>query len=285
MTAISTEEQTTLNSCLRETSLPAKKYSGKVRDTYDLKDRLLIVTTDRLSAFDRALTSIPFKGQVLNQTSLFWFKQTEHIIPNHIINSPDPNAVIVKKCQVFPVEFVVRGYITGTTNTSLWTHYHKGERQYCGHPLPEGLKKNQKLPQPILTPTTKAKDHDQPLSETEILSQGLMTAKDWEIASTAALELFNDGSNLAASRNLILVDTKYEFGKDKDGNILLVDEIHTPDSSRYWRESNYQERIDNNQEPDNFDKELIRLWYKNHCDPYNDEVLPTPPKENGRPSV
>jgi phosphoribosylaminoimidazole-succinocarboxamide synthase len=268
-----------LDSCITETKYPGKKHIGKVRDTYDQDDKLLIVSTDRLSAFDRFIAAIPFKGQVLNQISAWWFKQTKHIIDNHVIEVPKPNITIAKKCKVFPVEFIVRAYVTGTTSTSLWTHYEKGEREYCGYKLPDGLIKNQPLPKPILTPTTKEAIHDRPLSAQDILKQELMRKQDWEYVSKIALQLFNFGSQLAAKCGLILVDTKYEFGEDKDGNILLVDELHTPDSSRYWRASNYQVRFVNNQEPDNFDKEILRLWYKKHCDPYKDKVLPPAPKE------
>jgi len=268
-----------LDNCITKTKYPGKKHVGKVRDTYDQGDKLLIFSTDRLSAFDRVLAAIPFKGQVLNQISAWWFKQTKHIIDNHVIEVPKPNITIAKKCKVFPVEFIVRAYVTGTTSTSLWTHYEKGEREYCGYKLPDGLVKNQPLPKPILTPTTKETTHDSPLSAQDILKQKLMRKQDWEYVSKIALQLFNFGSQLAAKRGLILVDTKYEFGEDKNGNILLVDELHTPDSSRYWRASNYQVRFVNNQEPDNFDKEILRLWYKEHCDPYKDKVLPPAPKE------
>ena len=264
---------------ITDTNYPGKKHVGKVRDIYDQGDKLLIATTDRLSAFDRVLTAIPCKGQVLNQLSAWWFKKTEHIIPNHVIDLPEPNVMLAKKCAVFPVEFVMRAYATGSTNTSLWTHYKKGVREYCGHKLPEGLIKNQPLPRPILTPTTKEIEHDRPLSADDILKQKLMTKQDWEYVSKIALELFDFGSNLAMERGIILVDTKYEFGKDKDGNILLIDELHTPDSSRYWRASTYQMRLAEGKEPDNFDKEIVRLWYKEHCDPYKDKTLPPAPKD------
>jgi len=268
-----------LDHCITETDYPGKKHVGKVRDTYDQGDKLLLVTTDRLSAFDRALTAIPFKGQVLNQISAWWFKKTEHIIANHVIDVPEPNVMLAKKCEVFPVEFIVRAYATGSTSTSLWTHYEHGEREYCGHKLPEGLTKNQPLPRAILTPTTKEIEHDQPLSADNILQQKLMAKQDWEYVHKIALQLFNFGSKIATERGMILVDTKYEFGKDKEGNILLIDELHTPDSSRYWRTSTYQVRLAEGKEPDNFDKEIIRLWYKQHCDPYKDKTLPPAPKD------
>jgi phosphoribosylaminoimidazole-succinocarboxamide synthase len=285
MTATNTKDyrdqiRQALSCCLTETHIAAgTKYQGKVRDTYDLGDKLLLITTDRQSAFDRVLAAVPFKGQVLNLTSAWWFEKTEHIIPNHVITFPDPNVTIAKKCQVFPVEFVVRGYISGTTSTSLWTQYNNGVRQYCGYNLPEGLQKNQQLAEPLLTPTTKETAHDRPVSADEILAKGLMTPTDWKMASEAALRLYQFGVLEAAKRGLILVDTKYEFGKDADGNVVLIDEIHTPDSSRYWLAASYQERFAKREEPDNIDKEFLRLWFAEHCDPYNDAVLPEAPAE------
>jgi len=265
--------------CVTETFIPCKKHKGKVRDTYNLGDNLLIVTTDRLSAFDRVLAAIPFKGAVLNLLSAWWFKQTKDIVGNHLISTPSPSAMLVKKCSVLPVEFVVRGYITGSTNTSLWTHYAAGKREYCGHILPEGLHKHQKLPTPILTPTTKETEHDRPLSGEEILENNILTKEEWETASNLALKLFEYGSKIAAERGLILADTKYEFGKDENGEIILIDEIHTPDSSRFWLAENYEERLSQNQDPDNLDKEIIRLWFKKQCDPYKDKVLPKAPDD------
>jgi phosphoribosylaminoimidazole-succinocarboxamide synthase len=266
--------------CLIETHFTfGEKYNGKVRDTYDLQDKLLLVTTDRLSAFDRNLAAIPFKGQVLNLISAWWFEQTAHIVPNHLLVVPDPNVVIAKKCYVFPIEFVVRGYITGTTSTSLWTQYQKGVRDYCGIHFPDNLQKNQPLAAPVLTPTTKETEHDRPISPKEIVAEDWMTQEDWDEASSLALKLFAVGSKIAAEHGLILVDTKYEFGRDADGRIIVVDEIHTPDSSRYWLAHNYAERIAAGQEPENIDKEFLRLWFAKHCDPYNDKVLPAAPEE------
>ncbi|XP_024022943.1 phosphoribosylaminoimidazole-succinocarboxamide synthase, chloroplastic [Morus notabilis] len=271
--------------CLSETNLQLtvpglkSKTRGKVRDIYDSGDYLVLVTTDRLSAFDRILASIPFKGQVLNQASLWWFDNTLHITPNAVVLAPDENVTIAKKCSVFPVEFVVRGYVTGSTDTSLWTVYKKGVRNYCGNALPEGLVKNQKLPANILTPTTKAADHDVPVTPDEIISSGLMTEADYEEASRKALSLFEYGQRVAREHGLILVDTKYEFGKGRDGSILLIDEVHTPDSSRYWIAHSYEERFKNGLEPENVDKEFLRLWFKDHCDPYKDKVLPDAPEE------
>jgi phosphoribosylaminoimidazole-succinocarboxamide synthase len=269
-----------LNNCLTFTDLGmGKKYNGKVRDTYDLGDKLVIITTDRQSAFDRLLAAVPCKGQVLNQTSAWWMNATTHIIPNALLSLPDPNVSVMKKCTVFPVEFVCRGFMTGSTDTSLWTHYARGERNYCGNDFPDGMKKNDRLAANVITPTTKTETHDEPIAPAEIINQGLMTAEDWNTASQAALKLFNFGQQEAAKRGLLLVDTKYELGKDADGNILLIDEIHTPDSSRYWLAGSYESRHAAGQEPENIDKEFLRLWFRSHCDPYKDEVLPEAPVE------
>lgn len=269
-----------LPQCLTETHFAfGKKYQGKVRDTYDAGDKLILVTTDRQSAFDRVLASIPFKGQVLNLTSAWWFEQTESIVPNHMIAVPDPNVMIAKKCKVLPIEFVVRGYITGTTSTSLWTIYQKGQREYCGLSFPEGLRKNQRLDQPVLTPTTKETEHDRPISPADIIKEGWLTQAEWDEASAAAMRLFKFGSETAAKHGLILVDTKYEFGRDADGNIVVIDEMHTPDSSRYWLANSYEQRFAEGKEPENIDKEFLRLWFVDHCDPYKDAVLPPAPEE------
>ena len=269
-----------LDNCLTKTTLPVgNKKLGKVRDQYDLGDKIVLITTDRQSAFDRVLAAIPFKGQVLNQASVWWFNQTENIIPNHLIATPDPNVIVAKKCSVFPIEFVVRGYITGTTNTSLWTVYNSGSREYCGNTLPEGLIKNQKLKNNMLTPTTKDEHHDRPIAPEEIVSEGLMTHEDWEYCSSVALELFTFGQQQAVKHGLILVDTKYEMGRDEDGNIVLIDEIHTPDSSRYWINESYETRMAAGEEPKNIDKEFLRLWFVEHCDPYNDAELPPAPTD------
>ena len=268
------------NNTLIKTALPTGfKKTGKVRDQYDLDDKIALITTDRQSAFDRVLASIPFKGQVLNLTSAWWFEQTKHIIPNHVISIPDPNVTLAKKCDVFPIEFVVRGYITGSTSTSLWTVYNNGDREYCGNVLPEGLKKNQKLETNMLTPTTKEEHHDRPIAPNEIINEGWMTKEDWSKCSQKALELFTFGQKKATDNGMILVDTKYEMGRDKAGNIVLIDEIHTPDSSRYWIANTYDKRIASGQEPQNIDKEFLRIWFVNNCDPYNDEILPNAPEE------
>ena len=269
-----------LNNTLTETSLSGRsKKTGKVRDQYDLGDQVALITTDRQSAFDRVLASIPFKGQVLNLTSAWWFSQTKHIIPNQVISVPDPNVTLAKKCEVFPIEFVVRGYITGSTSTSLWTVYNNGDREYCGNILSEGLKKNQKLEANMLTPTTKEEHHDRPIAPPEIVSEGWMSQEDWDYCSQKALALFAFGQQKAAEHGLILVDTKYEMGRDTDGTICLIDEIHTPDSSRYWIAETYDERMSAGQEPQNIDKEFLRLWFVDNCDPYKDKTLPDAPDE------
>ncbi|XP_004957090.1 phosphoribosylaminoimidazole-succinocarboxamide synthase, chloroplastic isoform X3 [Setaria italica] len=267
-----------MGNCLGETRLdlavPGLRLAakGKVRDVYESGEHLVLVTTDRQSAFDRVLASIPFKGQVLNETSLWWFNRTRHITPNAVVSSPDKNVTIAKRCTVFPVEFVVRGFVTGTTDTSLWTVYNKGVRNYCGNALPNGMVKNQKLSANILTPTTKAADHDVPVTPDEIIKSGLMSKDDFDEAGSKALSLFAYGQQVALENGLILVDTKYEFGKTADGTIVLIDEVHTPDSSRYWIANSYEDRFKSGLEPENVDKEFLRLWFKDNCNPYEDKV-------------
>jgi phosphoribosylaminoimidazole-succinocarboxamide synthase len=330
-----------LTNCVEATDLPSdllpgleEKYVGKVRDKYVCKDVVVMIATDRQSAFDRHLASVPFKGQVLNLTSKWWFEQTKHIIGNHMIATPHNNVIIGKKCSVFPVEFVMRGYMTGSTSTSMWMNYSKGCRDYCGHKLPDGMVKNQKLWGTLLTPTTKvcvfgmhallnailpdalamffssmlfcsrhqSNVHDELISAEEIIKQNIMSQEDWDTCAKAAQSIFNFGQKAAgactlhllcliaysfscccyallATRGLILVDTKYEFGKDADGTILLIDEVHTPDSSRYWLADTYEERLAAGKNPDNIDKEFLRLWFTANCDPYNDKVLPPAPKD------
>ena len=269
-----------LKNCLTETRfLKGNKKTGKVRDQYGAGNKIVLITTDRQSAFDRVLAAIPFKGQVLNQTSAWWFKKTEHIIENHLVEMPDPNVIIAKKCKVIPIEFVVRGYITGSTSTSLWTVYNNGDREYCGNALPEGLIKNQKLNNSMLTPTTKEEHHDRPISPENIIKEGWMTKEDWAYCSKVALDLFSFGQKIASEHGMILVDTKYEMGVDESGNILLIDEIHTPDSSRYWIKNTYEQRIADGLEPENIDKEFLRLWFVDNCDPYNDDQLPPAPED------
>ncbi|GMH93226.1 hypothetical protein TL16_g12569, partial [Triparma laevis f. inornata] len=258
-------------------TLPSR-IRGKVRDQYHLPSSILLLTTDRQSGFDRSLASVPFKGSVLNQISNFWFKKTEHIIPNHILSLPHSNITVAKKCTPFAVEMVVRSYMTGSTSTSIWKNYSSGIRDYCGHNLREGYVKNVKLDETIFTPTTKD-EHDRPISCEEIVSEGLMTKEDLDFCSQKVLEVFKFGQEWAADRGLILVDTKFELGKDENGDIILIDEVLTPDSSRYWIKSSYEERIAAGKEPENIDKEFLRLWFSKNCDPYADEVLPDAPKD------
>ncbi|CEG37864.1 phosphoribosylaminoimidazolesuccinocarboxamide synthase [Plasmopara halstedii] len=264
-----------------EKVLPAyKKVQGKVRDVYVFEDRVLLVSTDRQSAFDRALASVPFKSRVLTLTSVWWFNQTKHIVKNHLLSVPHPSAMLCTKCTVFPVEFVVRGYITGSTSTSMWTNYKNGSRDFCGHTLPDGYKQHQKLPQNLVTPTTKDDEHDELISGATIVQSRRMTQEQWDFCEQKALALFAFGQDQAAQRGLILVDTKYEFGLDQaTGEIVLIDEIHTPDSSRYWLAESYEQRMAEGKSPENIDKEFLRLWFKEHCDPYNDAILPEAPKE------
>lgn len=270
-----------LKNTLTETNFTGvtKIHSGKVRDTYEKDGNMILVTTDRQSAFDRILAAVPFKGAVLNQFSAFWFEKTKDIVDNHIIAIPDPNVAVVKKVKIFPVEVVIRGYITGSTDTSAWVNYKNGERLFCGVQLPEGLKKNQKFDTPIITPTTKAKDHDEKISGEEIVSRGLVSEEKWKKIEEYALKVFQRGSEIAAEKGFILVDTKYEFGEDEQGNIILADEVNTPDSSRYWMADTYEERFNAGQEPQSFDKEFLRLWFVDHCDPYNDPKLPDAPDD------
>lgn len=267
------------NNCLKDTHLPWPKYAGKVRDVYDLGSELLFISTDRLSAFDRAIALIPHKGEVLNQLSAWWFDKTQHIIKNHKLKVPAPQVMTVKKCQPLAIEMVVRGYITGTTNTSLWTLYSQGQREVFGVKLPENLKKNTRLAKPMLTPTSKSKDHDRPLEVNDIQHIPHMTPQLWEQMSSAALALFEFASTTLAHHGLIIADTKYEFGLDDQGNLLLIDELHTPDSSRYWEIKEWEDALKTAREPKSFDKELIRLWYKSCCNPYEDKVLPEAPKD------
>lgn len=255
------------------------RYKGKVRENYDLPDgRRIIIATDRLSAFDVILTSIPFKGQVLTQTARYWFEETADICPNHVLAYPDPNVVIGTRLDILPVEIVVRGYLAGTTSTSILTKYRNGERDMYGIRLPDGLRDNQRLPQAIITPTSKAFDggHDEPLSPGEVLAQGLVSEQQWETLSRYALALFARGQARAAERGLILVDTKYEFGVDGRGTIILADEIHTPDSSRYWLADTYQESFETGARPKSFDKDFVRAWVTARCDPYRDPIPEIP---------
>ncbi|MCL4353969.1 phosphoribosylaminoimidazolesuccinocarboxamide synthase [Patescibacteria group bacterium] len=255
-----------ITNSLKTVNLPVKfgkKHQGKVRDVYILNDQRIIITTDRQSAFDRILGHVPFKGQVLTQLSEFWFDKTKKIVDNHLIATPDPNTMVVKECELIPVEMVVRGYLTGVTSTSTWTAYEKGERIIYGIKFPEGMKKNQKMQKPIITPTTKADlgKHDEKLTRKDIINSKIVPEKLYKQMEKAALSLFDKGTKICARAGIILVDTKYEFGLYKN-KLVLIDEIHTPDSSRFWVKKTYKERLKKGQEPENFDKEFIRLWFK-----------------------
>jgi phosphoribosylaminoimidazole-succinocarboxamide synthase len=246
---------------LRETRFDdlGKRYEGKVRDVYRRGDLLLLITTDRLSAFDCVLTTIPFKGEVLNRLSHFWFQRLRHVAPNALLDMPDPNVMVVRACQPYPIEVVVRGYLTG----SLWRDYQRGLRPY-GLELPMGLRKDERFPAPLITPSTKAPQgqHDEPISEAELVARGLVNARDWGQIRERALALFQEGQAWAQERGLILVDTKYEFGESK-GELYVIDEIHTPDSSRYWRAAEYGDRFRRGEEQAMLDKENIRQWLLN----------------------
>ncbi len=237
-----------------------QKEIGKVRDSYRQSERRIIVTTDRISAFDCVLGAIPFKGQVLNQLAAFWFEQTSAIAPNHVLDVPDPNVMVVAECQQLPLEMIVRAYITGVTKTSLWYNYERGDRNYCGNRLPEGLRKDQKLPQPILTPTTKLEAHDRPISRAQALAEGLIDAATFDAAAELCLRLFDFGARQAQRQGLILVDTKYELGL-RNGQLVVSDEMHTPDSSRYWYLDSYASLFAAGQEQRKLDKEYVRTWY------------------------
>ncbi len=255
----------TLPYALDETHLPiAGRQAGKVRDWYPLGNgKRLLITTDRLSAFDRILARVPYKGQVLNQLAEWWFDQTADIIDNHKLTVPDPNALIATEVEPFPVEVIVRGYITGVTSTALWYRYSIGEREIYGYRFPEGLHKNDRLPEPIITPTTKggATGHDERLTCAEVVEKKLLDAQTWDQVQDAALKIFKRGQEVANKSGLILVDTKYELGRAPDGRVMLIDEVHTPDSSRFWKADSYADRFAKGEEPENFDKEFVRLAY------------------------
>ena len=270
-----------LDDVLQDATIPElpNHYRGKVRDNYDLPDgRRIIIATDRLSAFDRIITAIPFKGQVLTQIARFWFDATREVCPNHVIEYPDPNVLVCCRLAIMPVEIVVRDYLTGTTGTSIWPMYKAGRREIYGHRFPDGLCENQKLPSTIVTPTTKAFDggHDEPLTPDEITGRRLLTHQQWRNVSGLALGLFARGRTIAEKRGLILVDTKYEFGFDSAGRIVLADEIHTPDSSRYWISESYEHRFAAGQPPESLDKDFVRRWVAERCDPYRDPIPEIP---------
>ena len=269
------------SSVLPDADIPElpNRYRGKVRDNYDLPDgRRIIVASDRISAFDRILAAIPWKGMVLTQTARFWFEATKDICPNHVLEYPDPNVVVARRLDILPVEIVVRGYLAGTTGTSILTMYKAGARTMYGHDFPDGMRANEKLPAPIVTPTTKEFDggHDAPLTPDEILSRGLLTRDQWQTLRTHALAMFARGQDIAAARGLILADTKYEFGLDPEGRIVLADEIHTPDSSRWWFAQTYPARFAAGERPDSFDKDVMRSWVASRCDPYRDPIPAIP---------
>lgn len=243
---------------------PVTRYDGKVRDCFidPARGERIIVVTDRLSAFDAVVGTIPSKGQVLNQMAKFWFEKTADVAPNHMVAVPDPNVMIAREVRPLAVELVMRAYLTGVTSTSIWKAYERGVRTFCGHGLPDGMKKNQALPTPILTPSTKAAKggHDISVSRTELLAMGHVDAGEFDRASEIAHRLFAVGQAYAATRGLILADTKYEMGVDSNGQIVVIDEIHTPDSSRYWFAQDYQARLAAGQEPRSFDKEVVRRY-------------------------
>jgi len=271
-----------LDNCLEGTHIEgfSDTYIGKVRDNYMTSDgKRILVTTDRQSAFDRNLGLIPLKGQALTQLSSWWFEQTKDIVANHVIEVPDPNVVVGKNVKPVPIEMVIRGYLTGSTGTSSWTAYNKGERLYCGHQLPDGMKKNQPFEKPLITPTTKSDVHDENLDFFSVRESGLCRPEIWDEMMEVTFALFARGQELAKRGGLILVDTKYEFGEDEEGNLVLIDEIHTSDSSRFWKEETYVELIAAGEEPENFDKEFLRLWFRERCDPYKDETLPEMPDD------
>ncbi|MBI3573901.1 phosphoribosylaminoimidazolesuccinocarboxamide synthase [Candidatus Kaiserbacteria bacterium] len=270
---------------IKETNLQnlGVRTQGKVRDIYTLPaqagqpGKIILVTTDRHSSFDRIIAHIPHKGAVLNLISAFWFRQTADIVPNQLIEVPDPNVIVAKLAKPFLVEVVVRGYLTGVTDTSIWTNYQKGKRDFGDIVLPDGMKKNERLPKAIITPTTKA-GHDENLNLDEIVPRGLATETEWAKMQRAALALFARGQEMAKTKGFILVDTKYEFGL-YDGKVILIDEVHTPDNSRFWLGSSYEEQMAKGEEPKAFDKEFLRIWFKEHCDPYKDAALPEAPIE------
>jgi phosphoribosylaminoimidazole-succinocarboxamide synthase len=253
-----------LATTLEQTDFPdfGPRYSGKVRDVYSLNEHeRLLVATDRQSAFDILWCTIPLKGQVLTQISAWWFAQIADIMPTHVIATPDPNVMAGRNLEMLRVEIVVRGYLTGSTGTSAWVNYQKGLRDFCGNTLPDGMVKNQKFAAPIITPTTKAEE-DELISPAEIVRRGLATAAQWAEIERSAFALFRRGQEVAAARGLILVDTKYEMGYDAEGTLTIADEVHTPDSSRYWVAGSYEERTRTGAEPESLDKEFFRLWLR-----------------------
>jgi phosphoribosylaminoimidazole-succinocarboxamide synthase len=245
-----------------ELPLPDRR-AGKVRVSFALGDQhRLFVTTDRLSAFDRIVAGVPYKGQVLNQLSAWWFEETADVVANHVVAVPDPNVLVARAATPLAVEVVVRGYITGVTSTSLWRQYAEGARTIYGYHFPDGLEKNSALPEPLITPTTKPPPgsavHDEPLTCAEVVERRLVDVELWDRVMAAALDVFERGQQLAGKAGLILADTKYEFGLGLDGALLLIDEVHTPDSSRFWVAATYDDRLANGEEPESLDKEVVR---------------------------
>ena len=268
-----------LHYTIRETklSLPGPAYSGKVRDTYQVGDYLALVATDRISAFDHILRqTIPFKGQVLNKLAGYFFSSTKDLVPNHVVEIPDANVTIGKKCSPFPIEFVVRGYLAG----HAWRQYKAGYRTLCGNTLPDGLRQNDAFPQPILTPTTKATEgHDKDISRDEILSQNILDSKTFDALASFSFKLYERGTDIARQQGLILVDTKYEFGADNEGFITLIDEIHTPDSSRYFYEDTYEALLERNEPQRQLSKEFVREWLmQNNFQGLEGQILPDLPE-------
>jgi len=259
------------------------RYDGKVRDCYIDAERgeRIIVVTDRLSAFDAVVGTIPFKGQVLNQLAKFWFEHTQQLAANHMVRVPDPNVMVARECTPLPVELVMRAYLTGVTSTSIWKAYEAGARTFCGHALPDGMKKNQPLPRAILTPSTKAAkgDHDVSVSKDELLAMGRIAPDVFERAAALAATLFAAGQAHAAKQGLILADTKYEIGLDARGELVVIDEIHTPDSSRYWYASDYEQRLAAGEEPRSLDKEYVRRWLANDAKWTGDGAPPVMPAD------
>jgi len=290
MTDLEAALRAQLNSTLDQTpwttieGRKVERYDGKVRDCYidrDKRERIIVVT-DRLSAFDVVIGTIPSKGQVLNQLAKFWFEKTAAIAPNHMLRVPDPNVMVARECEPLPVELVMRHYLTGVTSTSIWKAYEKGDRVFCGHKLPDGMKKHQRLEKPILTPSTKAAkgDHDVSVSREELLAMGRIKPEVFDQAAELAAKLFAAGQAHAAKQGLILVDTKYEMGIDPTtGAITIIDEIHTPDSSRYWYADDYEARLARGEEPRSLDKEYVRRWLATEAKYTGDGPVPTLPDE------
>lgn len=264
---------------LKDASIPElpNHYQGKVRDCYDLPDgRRVMITTDRLSAFDRPIAAIPEKGRVLTKCADYWFRHTTDICPNHVIDYPDWNVLICKKLKMLPVEIVVRDYLTGATDTSLLSMYLKGNRMPYGYALPDDMQPHQQLAYPLITPTTKSDDHDQPLNAWQVVDQDLLTVDQWKQICRISFALFERCRERVRKNGLILADTKYEFGLDENGVITLADEIHTPDSSRYWFANTYEARLKAGLAPESFDKDVIRRWISERCDPYHDPIPEIP---------